>query len=176
MQTTVALQDTRLPAAGSEVTRALAIAVLGAIAIGACLGLREGAGAMSIRMLAMPFLLGGIVVVTGPALFVGLALVGEAPPLSDFLNRGARAFGDVGILLLGLTPPTLFLMGSVRMAVSSGFLAFFVVGFAYLVGVRSLAHRLAENKLATAGMGVLVAWSILTARIGVHGLEKLVLY
>jgi len=176
MQTTVALQDTRLPATDTEIRRALLAAVLGAVAIGACLGLRQGAGAMSARMLAMPFLFGGVAVLTGPALFVGLALVGEAPPFGDFLRRLARSFGDTGVLLLGLTPPALFLMGSVRMALSSGFLAFFVIGFAYLVGIRSLAHRLAATKLTPVGMGILAAWSLLTARIGVHGLERLVLY
>lgn len=176
MQTSVALQEPRLPAVEGRATRAVVMALLGAAAIGACLGIRGGAGAMALRMFAMPSLFVGMVILTGPALFVGLAVAGEAPPFDRFLRHSAASVGDIGVLLLGLTPATLFLMASVRMVVSAGFIGFIVLGFAYLVGIRSLLHRLSVDGLTLLGITILVGWSLLAARIGVHALEKLILY
>ncbi len=150
------------------------LAALGSLAaLGAIMGLRLdwiSAGSLALQM---PLNILMVVLMTAPALYIGAAFIGIAPPAAKmFLGMGS-SLRDGGLLLLGLIPPLLFL-NSTTVFPSTGML----LGVMTLAMVALLTLALLYRRLFQEGKGIRALlffglWSMATLGIGLRMIFKL---
>src|SRR5689334_7814882 len=87
----------------------LALAALGPIAVGGIVAARAQVVA---PLFTTPAILFGVVAATAPALYIGLAAVSNAPPISKVARAFGVAFSAFGVALAGLILPAAFLAAS----------------------------------------------------------------
>jgi hypothetical protein len=83
-----------------------AVAALGPLLAGAVLALCSRDPA---PLFAAPAIVAGVLVVTLPALYIGSAASGSAPPAGTLIAAGLRGLAALGLVLAGLAGPALFL-------------------------------------------------------------------
>lgn len=151
--------EARTPPAASG---ALALAVLGPVAIGGLLAIR----AESLTPLAAaPAIVLGVVAATSPALYIASAALGYAPPIAAVARAFVLALAAFGVALAGLVLPAAFLSLSslspaTTIAVATGALA-----GAGLLALRRLARELAVGDGSVLASLVFLVWSAATAGI-----------
>src|SRR5450432_1054295 len=84
----------------------IAMAALSPIAIGGVLALRTG---QLSPLVAVPTIVFGVIIATGPALYIATAAAGTAPPLAAMARAFGLAIGAFGVVLAGIVLPTAFL-------------------------------------------------------------------
>ncbi len=143
------------------------LASAGPVAIGAILGMQSGAPAIVEKSLALPLLLVGVAVIMLPALYIGISLIGAAPPARDVMRAVARGFRACGVILLGLTAPSAFLLATSQNGVLAALLGAAVVAVGAFAGLRvifsDLVSRRSEPVLIAA---VFALWSLVSLAIG----------
>lgn len=146
---------------------ALLAAAAGPAAIGAVLGMPRGGLAMASGAAILPGILLGVTLLMVPALYIATSLLGAAPPARETPRHLTRALGAMGIVLLGLAPPSAFLaatMGSAGTALALG--ALVTIG-GTLIGLRRLfAGMFAEQRAGVLAVFACVAWSLVALVIG----------
>ena len=141
------------------------LAAGGPMAVGAALGMIRGPLAVLPSVLAMPAVLAGVAAVMIPALYIGAALAGVAPPARDVAGAVARAFRACGVVMLGLTAPALFLLATTHALATP--LGGAVLAAGVLAGLRVLFGDLfaAPSPLVACAFG---AWSLVAMALGTH--------
>ncbi len=145
----------------------LTLAALGPVAIG---GLLATQATTATPLAAAPAIIFGVVAATSPALYIAIAVTGDAPPLSKVARAFIVAFGAFGIALAGLLLPAAFLsLTSVNTAMTFAAVTA-AVGAAAFLGLRRLARELSPATGVPASLmssAVFLIWS--AATIGIAG-------
>ncbi|HEU5058558.1 MAG TPA: hypothetical protein VFU21_18625 [Kofleriaceae bacterium] len=142
-------------------------ALAGPVAIGAAIGQSLGPFAAAHHAIALPATIVGVAALVVPALYIGGALTGAAPPMGAFASAIGRALRALGVCLLGFTPPAAFLV-----ATNPGVEAAELVGAGILAVAAAIALRTLYDQLFAGGRPLLHhkllygLWSALTLIIG----------
>ncbi len=147
----------------------VAIILGGPAAVGACMGMYYGAGALLEKALTLPAVLLGVTLLMIPALYIGAALLGVAPSARSVMRASLHALHDTGIIFLGLTPALAFLV-----ATSSNSLTVYILGqltaaTGAILALRALYLRLFANRGERPSklmVPVYLAWSMVCLGIG----------
>lgn len=142
--------------------RALALAAVAPIAIGATLAARTGDLA---ALAATPAIVFGVVAATCPALYIAIAATGDAPPLLAVARALGVALAAFGIALAGLVLPTAFLSLSSVAPGTTIAACTCALGGAAVLALRRLERELAPRTVG--GLLVYCGWSI--AVLGIAG-------
>jgi hypothetical protein len=110
----------------------------------------------------------GVPALTAPALYVGVTLAGDAPPVRAVMGAVMRALIALAVMQLGLAVPAAFLVATASPATAHAIVAF-TVGLAALVAVIRLRAELAPaGGLALIDTGrTIVEWIWLGASIAI---------
>ena len=150
----------RWPAAGGVL-----LALGGAAATGAILGLPEGPMVIGARALALPAILLGVAVVMVPPLYIASTTFGVAPPAARFLECTSDALRDGGRVLLGMAPALAFMVATSTIGETVWVLGNLVVVLAALLATRTLYLSLFFGGIgAEAARGPLVEARLLPRR------------
>ncbi len=146
--------------------RDLAIALAGPAAVGACIGWSAGAAALLQMSIMLPLSFVGVTLATLPALYVGVALAGQAPNVQTMLKIASAAQRDLGLILLGLAPALLFMCATatdVHEALVFGTLG---VVLGSMVGARAFYTRFRQTIPQWQALGIFALWALLTGGLG----------
>ncbi len=155
--------------------RHAAFTVLGPAAVGACLGMRFGLEPALTLALALPAILIGVTFATTPALYIGAAFAGIAPPAQELAGSVASGLRDAGLVYLGLTPAFLFLAASVTDPRAALLVGAMVIVLGAGLGLRLAYGRLFEGKGARfLSLPLFCAWAIVCVGIAAHLLGRVV--
>ncbi len=144
----------------------LALAVGGPAALGACVGLKADVAATLTMAAALPLVLVGVVAVTLPGLYVACSMLGAAPRAS-LVGRAALGAGrDVGVMMLGMAPATLFVAASLPGVDHATVICSVSVALCALVGARAFSGRLQEVMLDRRSLVVYPIWMLLSLGLG----------
>lgn len=144
----------------------IALAVGGPLALGACVGLKADITATMTMALALPLVLAGAVVVTLPGLYVACSMLGVAPRASMVGRAALGAARDVGVLMLGMAPATLFVAASLPGIDHATVICSVSVVVCALIGARAFTHRLQEVMLDRRSLVVYPIWMLLSLGLG----------
>jgi hypothetical protein len=117
----------------------MALAALGPLAVGGIVAARAQVVA---PLFTTPAILFGVVAATAPALYIGLAATGDAPPVAKVVRAFGVAFAAFGITLAGLLLPTTFLAASSTSEETSYAVASAALAAAGILGLARLAREL----------------------------------
>jgi hypothetical protein len=151
---------------GSHSPGSVLLAMAGPVAVGAVLGGERGLFAAAHVALGLPVVIGGLTAAMMPALYIGLAVTGAAPSAAGVALATGRGLRAMGLALLGVVAPLLFLLATVqdsRMAIALGSL---VVGGAAFAGLRALHRALFGAAGPARAQAVMLVWSLLALGIG----------
>ena len=140
----------------------LALAMLGPIAVGGIVAARAEA---ITPMLSTPAILFGVIAATAPALYIGLAATGDAPPISKVVRSFGIAFAAFGVALAGLILPAAFLAASSTSPTTTYVVATAVLGVAGTLALLRLARELASPDRGLMASLVYFIWAASTAGI-----------
>jgi hypothetical protein len=139
--------------------------VAGPALVGAALGLSGGAAQAATQAITTPAIILGVAALMLPALYIGAAFLGVAPGARVVAQSSVAALADMGIVLLGLAAPLLFLVAASTHDASVRLLGVMTLGLGLLLGFRSLYMRLFEQRSLRAWL-LFTAWAIVSAGIG----------
>jgi hypothetical protein len=141
------------------------MAALSPIAIGGVLALRTG---QLSPLVAVPTIVFGVIIATGPALYIATAASGAAPPLGAMARAFGLAIGAFGVVLAGIALPTAFLsLSSPSPATTLAVTSAALVGAAF-IALRRLSAELAGDKARTLTTWMVFGgWSL--AALGIAG-------
>ena len=114
----------------------------GPAALGGCLGLKLGLGATLSMAGLLPLALLGVGAATLPGLYVASALLGFAPRAHQIGRVALGATRDLGVVMLGLTPPLVLLVASLPSTDEALVLGMGAVMISALIGARAFFQRL----------------------------------
>jgi hypothetical protein len=154
------------PPAPPPIAPSLLLALAGASAAGLAAGLPASLSRGLSGALLLPGLLFEVAVVTGPALYIALAITDAIPTAQRFAGEAAKALGDVGALLFGLSPAVLFLGLTSGHPTGAPAAAFGAVAFAGLSALGRLQARLAGRGETPATRISFAAWALVATGIG----------
>ncbi len=145
----------------------------GAAALGALSGLDRGLVEMLDRAMSLPLVFVIEAVVLMPALYIGSALLGLSPRLDLLMRAGSATLGDIGRLLLGLTPALSLTIATSQSPRTAEFVAFCALALAALLGLHRF-YGLVFSKVSRpeATLPLFIAWSIPVLGIGLHQVDR----
>jgi hypothetical protein len=115
---------------------------MGPAACGAVLGLPAGPAKVAVLAVVVPAAVLGLAVLMVPALYVGATLAGVAPPARQVVKAAGDAITGCGIALLGLVPPTGFVVATANRSRGIWVVGLVVIGAAVIVGLARLYREL----------------------------------
>ena len=143
------------------------LAVAGPVAFGIAIGLPVGPFAAARQAIALPATIFGVAALVVPALYIGGALAGVAPPVREFAGSVGAALRALGVCLLGFTPPAAFLIATNPGAEAAGLIGACTLAVSAAVALRALYERLFQPGRPHLHHALLyTAWSALTLLIG----------
>jgi hypothetical protein len=143
------------------------IVALGPLVVGACLAL--GHGNTLATAVRVPVVFAMVAAMMVPALYIGAALVGIAPPARKMATGVLAAFRSAGVAFLGVAPAVAFLVATESEDQSMGFLGQAVVLAGGLLALRALYGAVFDDCLARGKAIVLYgAWALISLGIGGH--------
>lgn len=152
------------PAAPPRRAPVLALAAAGAL-VPALILAATGSGPLVLA--SVPAVTFGIPALTAPALYVGITLVGEAPPLTAVARAIGRALVALAIVQLGLAVPAGFLVATASPATAHAIVAF-AVALASAVAVLRLLDELTPPAAPPPDLGRrAVEWAWLLATVAI---------
>jgi len=152
----------------SRVMSAL-IAIGGPLALGATLGVPLGMKKMLADSVMLPALVLGLTVMMAPALYIGMTLVGAAPPASRVGAGVVRALRASGVVMAGLAPALAFLLSTTLSNIPMYVFGALAVGGATLAGLHALWSELVtapEHRLRA--IPVFGLWALVSLGLGAH--------
>lgn len=155
------------------------LALAGPVAMGAIMGTKHGLGAIGSCALAVPASLLGVALLMAPVLYIGLTLLGAAPPAREVVQALVNALAACGVVLLGLCPAVLFVASSVPLHDGALLLGTLALMVAVLIGVRALfAALLRPARLWLRALPVIAVWTPVALGLGLYflvtSIEKLI--
>jgi hypothetical protein len=143
--------------------RRLAVATAGPIQLGGVLSARLGEIA---ALVALPLIVAGLTALTIPALYIGSAAIGAAPPPAEIAGAVGRALASLGAALCGLAVPLGFLVATSQPGVGV-VLGSIALVTAALFGLGAL-HRgmFAGQPPSLTRDGMFVVWAAVALGIG----------
>ncbi len=148
--------------------RGLVWAAAGPAALGLTLGLVRPDGPGLLAAVLLPAVVGGVLVLTTPALYISAAFAGMAPAPRALLGVLRRALRDGGLVMAGLAPGLLFLVATTESARAATALGALAVATGALVGLRLLYGRLFGGDDTGRGLGLFLPWAGVTLGIGAY--------
>lgn len=144
----------------------VATGAAGAAALGACFGLKAGIGATLTMAALMPLVIGGVVCVTVPGLYVSTTMLGHPPKIATVAQVWFRAARDIGVVMLGLTPAALFLVASLPYATDALIIGMGAITLSVIVAARSLFDDLREVFDASHMRWIFPVWLVVASGLG----------
>ena len=144
------------------VSRSICLALGGSAAAGLCVSLH--ASSSWAPAAAVPLVLFGVTAVMIPALYIGTAMIGAAPPLSEMGRATTQALWGAGLVLLGLCPALCFLIATSN-ATAAFWLARGTIGISVAIGLRVLFAAAFHRHRGRAAL-LFVVWSLFAIGIG----------
>lgn len=166
--------STASPAPAALAPVDLLLAAGGPMAVGAVLGLHRGPLAMLPGALSLPAVVLGVTIVMMPALYIGAALAGVAPPARQVAVSLARGFRACGVVMLGLTAPVLFLLATTQSNAMAVLLGGAATAAGALAGLRLLYADLFQAPSPRI-WGAFGLWSLVALALGVRMYLSLVI-
>jgi hypothetical protein len=141
----------------------------GAAALGALSGLDRGLPDMLDRAMSLPLVFVVEALVLMPALYIGSALLGLSPRLDLLMRAGSTTLGDIGRLLLGLTPALALTIATAQSPRTGEFVALCALALGALLGLHRF-YKLVFGEVSRpeATLPLFIAWSIPVLGIGLH--------
>mgnify|MGYP001210804561 CR=1 FL=1 len=146
----------------------LVMALAGPAAIGASIGLPNGAAPMLRQLLAIPAILVGTSLFMLPALYIASSLVGIAPSASSVLSSWIAAQRDAGVLLLGLAPACLFLLATSQSVAATWLLGSAAVCAGACLSLRTIHSGLFVDVPRVKSVPLFSAWAAVALGLGIH--------
>lgn len=149
--------------------RGALLAAAGPAALGACLGMPRGLGAMFEQAASLPAIFAGTTLITLPALYIGAAVFGVAPSARRVAASAAEGLAAAGLAFLGLAPALLFLLSTSVDEASALplLLGTIVAAIGAFFGLRAFHQRLfAGVEQRGRAFAVFAGWSLVAAGIG----------
>lgn len=144
-------------------------AIGGPMILGAVLGLPFGAAAILRQALALTGVVLGVAALMGPALYVGLSLIGTAPPALQVVRGLGRGLRSCGLVLAGLAPAAAFLVTTADSQLFALGIGIWVVLFATLVGLgRAFRELLPPGSVRLRALSMFAAWAVVALGLGAH--------
>lgn len=145
------------------------LAVGGPLVLGATLGVRFGIHKIVTEAAVLAGLMLGLTIMMAPALYIGLSLVGAAPPAARLAESVGSALRASGTVMAGLAPATAFLLSTTLSHVVVYILGVVAVAGAALAGLRALWLELdASPGTRLRALGVFGIWSLVSTGLGAH--------
>lgn len=139
------------------------LATAGPIGVGAVLAARLHDPA---TLIAVPVVVGAVTALTVPGLYIGMAVVGAAPPMPRVIRAVGAALFALGVAMAGLALPLGFLVATAASGTAFALGALCVAAGAG-IGLRVLHRELFEGELEVAGRGLLfLMWAAIALVIG----------
>ena len=117
-------------------------AVVGPAVVGLAVGIARPEHPGLTAALLLPAVVGGVVALTSPALYIGAAFSGLAPSPRTLLLALQHTLRDAGLAMAGLAPAMLFLAATAHGSLTPAVLAAMVVALSAVIGLRLLYSRL----------------------------------
>jgi len=161
-----------MPVAPVPPSRSVTISALytigGPVLLGAVIGLPFGAQTMLYQAVSLPAVLLGITLLMAPALYIGLTLVGVAPPARRVVAALLEGLRVCGVVFVGLCPATAFILATATTATPALLLGTAVVAGGTIAGLRaSFAQLLAGVPLVRA-VPLVALWTTVSLGLGAH--------
>jgi hypothetical protein len=145
----------------------LLLAVLGPTLLGAALGMKTGLGSMALCASVLPAIVLGVALLMAPAFYIGASLLGRSPSSTELARATGLGLRACGTTLLGLLPPTLFLLSTASKGAGAAWLCALALACASLVGTRRLyAEIYPQHQAGFLGWVFFAGWSLLSLGIG----------
>lgn len=143
-----------------------ALALSGPLALGACVGLKADLGATATMAISLPLVLAGVMIITLPALYVSASMLGYAPRVSLVRDAALGAARDVGVMMLGLTPATLFVAASLPGVDEATVMGSLAVALCAMLGARAFSFRLKTVITERRALIAIPLWMVLSLGLG----------
>ena len=155
--------------------RDMALLLAGPAAVGFCLGLRAGIVPALTFALVLPAVLVGVTLITTPALYIGAAFAGLAPPAKQVVPAVGCGLRDTGLSLLGLAPALLFLTSTSNDPTTVSLVGKGVLLFATGLGLFQLYRHIFGSAAAPARtLPLFAVWGIACLGIGGHLIARII--
>lgn len=139
----------------------------GPLILGAVIGLPFGTQSVLRQSVTLPLIVLGLALLMAPALYIGLSLVGAAPPATQVVRSVGRGLRAKGIVLAGLAPAAAFLVTTASHVIVTYALATLVLAGAALVGMRRVYRELFPDGASLArATALFVAWAVVSLLLG----------
>jgi hypothetical protein len=141
-------------------------AIGGPVAAGAVLGLPLGVTALAARATMLPAIYFSVMALMVPALYIGITLIGRAPPAREIAVAVGRAARACGLVWLGVAPAAAFVLTSIqgRDVIAAGGMAMIWVGVA--IALRVLWDELGMFQAPVPAKLLFIAWAVVAQGIG----------
>jgi hypothetical protein len=144
----------------------VAVAAGGPVALGGVLATRL---ASLEPVIALPAIVLGVTAVTVPALYIATAATGSAPSADRMAAAVGRGLGALGIVLLGLAAPLLFLVATSAAANTWIWFGLASLGAATMFGLGALHRSLFAGQVPSLVRdGLFLTWAAVAVLIGVR--------
>jgi hypothetical protein len=149
-----------------------ALAAAGPALAGATLAMHDGLAVALEIGLGLPLLIASVAFLMLPALYIGTAFVGVAPPLRDVASAAGLALADVGRLMLAFTPALAFLVATSTHRIATGVYGHLALLGAAFFALRAMYARLSARESTAfgprelAGFLLFAGWSSIALAIG----------
>ncbi len=155
----------------AELKSALALAIVGPGVAGAVVGLPESVDVLLLLMWRLPVAIFGAALALLPALYIGCAFAGRAPPPRAFAHHALLSLGDFGTVVLGGSPALAFLLSVSTDRMDAALLVLGAWLAACLMWSASMARRLRVFSVdARRGrvVALYLAWSAVSAGVALR--------
>ncbi|MCB9727381.1 MAG: hypothetical protein H6744_01050 [Deltaproteobacteria bacterium] len=152
--------------------RLAALAAAGPALAGATVAMHDGLAVAAWIGLGLPLLIAAVACLMLPALYIGSAFIGVAPPLREVARAAGLALADLGRLMLAFTPALAFLVATSTHRFETGLHAHLALLGAAFFALRAMYGRLAPRDAGPfgprqlAGFLLFATWSCITLAIG----------
>lgn len=150
-------------------SRGLAVAIGGPTLIGALIGLGTGGGLAGAVQhgFTLTAIIVGVAALTLPALYVGAAMNGLAPPLRDAARASQAAMVDAGIVMLGLAPVLAFFALTASSGATVLVLVHLLLAIGLLIPMQALYVRVfADADRQHVALSLFAAWALVALAMG----------
>ena len=142
----------------------IACAAAGPVALGGVLATRLAAVA---PVVALPAIVLGVTAVTVPALYIATAATGSAPSAEQMAAAVGRALAAIGLVLLGLAGPLLFLVTTSSEPLTGLALGSAALAASAMFGLGALYRSLFAGQVPSLVRdGLFLTWAIVALVIG----------
>ncbi len=143
------------------------LAIGGPVAMGAVIGMQFNLFFLVREAAILPLIVCGVAIMMIPVLYIGLNLVDVAPSVRQVAMAVLRGARISGVVLLGLVPPTIFLLATTQNGVLVNWLGATLLATAACAALRVLYMDLfGGQSVSIRAASLFAAWSLVSMGIG----------